>query len=131
MTANRFERTREDHRRERAEDYLETIAALIAERGEARAVDLAETMGVTHVSVGKTIRRLQEGGYVVSPPYRAIFLTEEGRAIAERAKERHLLVHDFLVSIGVPHEAAEADAEGIEHHVSEATLSAMRKALGR
>ena len=131
MTANRFERTREDHRRERAEDYLETIAALIAERGEARAVDLAETMGVTHVSVGKTIRRLQEGGYVTSLPYRAIFLTEEGRLIAERAKERHLLVHDFLVSIGVPHETAAVDAEGIEHHVSEATLTAMRKALRR
>lgn len=131
MTTNRFQRTRDDHRRERAEDYLETIAALIAERGEARAVDLAETMGVTHVSVGKTIRRLQEEGYVTSLPYRSIFLTDEGRAIAETAKERHLLVHDFLVSIGVPHETAEVDAEGIEHHVSEATLDAMRTSLGR
>ena len=128
---NRFERTREDHRRERAEDYLEMIASLIAERGEARAVDLAERMGVTHVSVGKTVRRLQDEGYVTSLPYRSIFLTEEGRALAEVARERHLLVHDFLVSIGVPHETAEVDAEGIEHHVSEATLAAMRRSLGR
>ena len=131
MTTNRFERTREDHRRERAEDYLETIASLIAERGEARAVDLAETMGVTHVSVGKTVRRLQEEGYVTSQPYRAIFLTDEGRALAVAARERHLLVHDFLVSIGVPHETAEIDAEGIEHHVSVVTLDAMRRHLGR
>ena len=131
MTTNRFQRTRDDHRRERAEDYLEMIAGLIEERGEARAVDLAERMGVTHVSVGKTVRRLQDEGYVTSLPYRSIFLTEEGKAIAEEAKARHLLVHDFLVSIGVPGEAAEADAEGIEHHVSEATLDAMRKALGR
>ena len=131
MTPNPFERTREDHRRERAEDYLETIAALIAERGEARAVDLAETMGVTHVSVGKTVRRLQEEGYVTSQPYRAIFLTEEGRALAASARERHLLVHDFLLSIGVSHETAEIDAEGIEHHVSRATLDAMRRHLGR
>ena len=131
MTANRFARTREDHRRERAEDYLEAIAALIAARGEARAVDLAETMGVTHVSVGKTIRRLQDEGYVTSLPYRSIFLTDAGRAVAERARERHELVHDFLVSIGVPDETAEIDAEGIEHHVSEATLDAMRRVLGR
>lgn len=130
MTANRFQRTRDDHRRERAEDYLETIAALIEERGEARAVDLAETMGVTHVSVGKTIRRLQDEGYVTSLPYRSIFLTDRGRAVAEAAKARHRLVRDFLVSIGVPPEAADIDAEGIEHHVSEATLNAMRRALG-
>ncbi len=126
---NRFQRTRDDHRRERAEDYLEMIAGLIEERGEARAVDLAERMGVTHVSVGKTVKRLQDEGYVTSLPYRSIFLTDEGKAIAEAAKARHLLVHDFLVSIGVPHEAAETDAEGIEHHVSEATLDAMRRAL--
>lgn len=131
MTANPFQRTREDHRRERAEDYLEEIAALIAERGEARAVDLAERMGVTHVSVGKTVRRLQDGGFVTSLPYRAIFLTDAGRAVAQAARARHELVHDFLVSIGVPDEIAEADAEGIEHHVSEATLSAMRRSLGR
>ena len=130
-TTNRFQRTRDDHRRERAEDYLEMIAALILERGEARAVDLAERMGVTHVSVGKTIKRLQDEGYVTSLPYRSIFLTDEGRSVAEEARERHLLVHDFLLSIGVPHEVAEADAEGIEHHVSEATLTAMRRALGR
>jgi DtxR family manganese transport transcriptional regulator len=130
-TTNRFQRTRDDHRRERAEDYLEMIAALILERGEARAVDLAERMGVTHVSVGKTIKRLQDEGYVTSLPYRSIFLTDEGRCVAEEARERHLLVHDFLLSIGVPHEEAEADAEGIEHHVSDATLIAMRRALGR
>lgn len=131
MTANPFQRTREDHRRERTEDYLEAIAQLLVDRGEARAVDLAEMMGVTHVSVGKTVRRLQDEGYVTSLPYRAIFLTDAGRLVAERARERHELVHDFLVSIGVPHEAAEIDAEGIEHHVSEATLAAMRRALGR
>ena len=107
------------------------IAGLIEERGEARAVDLAERMGVTHVSVGKTVKRLQDGGFVTSLPYRSIFLTDEGRAIAEEAKARHLLVHDFLVSIGVPDETAEIDAEGIEHHVSEATLDAMRRALQR
>ena len=89
MTTNRFQRTRDDHRRERAEDYLEMIAGLIEERGEARAVDLAERMGVTHVSVGKTVSRLQDEGYVTSLPYRSIFLTDEGSAIAEAAKARH------------------------------------------
>lgn len=131
MATNPFQRTRDDHRRERAEDYLETIAELIQERGEARAVDLAERMGVSHVSVGKTVKRLQDEGYVRSLPYRSIFLTDSGKALAEWARERHELVHDFLVSIGVPDEIAEVDAEGIEHHVSEATLAAMRRALAK
>lgn len=131
MATNRFARTRDDHRRERAEDYLEMIEALIRETGEARAVDLAARMGVSHVSVGKTIRRLQTEGYVTSLPYRSIHLTESGMAMAQQARERHVLVHDFLLSLGVPDSVAEIDAEGIEHHVSDATLEAMRKALER
>lgn len=131
MTNNRFQRTREDHSRENAEDYVELIDALIAESGEARAVDLAERLGVSHVTVSKTVRRLQRAGLVTTQPYRSIFLTDEGRQMAEASRERHKLVLAFLESLGVSSDTAEVDAEGIEHHVSEETLNAMRKFVKR
>jgi DtxR family manganese transport transcriptional regulator len=130
-TPNRFQRTRQDHSRENAEDYVELIDALIRETGEARAVDLAERLGVSHVTVSKTIQRLQREGLVTTQPYRSIFLTDEGRKIAESSQARHELVLRFLKSIGVSEEIAEVDAEGIEHHVSLETLDAMRRFVDR
>lgn len=127
MSTNRYQRTREDHSKEYAEDYVELIDHLIRERGEARAVDLAEKLGVSHVTVTKRIQRLVREGLVTSQPYRAIFLTDEGRAMAEASEKRHQVVVQFLQSIGVPDDVAEIDAEGIEHHVSEATLQAMSR----
>ena len=62
-------------------------------------------------------------------PYRSIFLTDSGRAIAQASRERHELVHSFLIAVGVPAEVAETDAEGIEHHVSTETLDAMKRFL--
>ncbi len=123
-------RTREEHSEETAEDYVELIAALIAETGEARAIDLARRLGVTHVTVGRTIQRLQRDGFVTTHPYRSIFLTDAGRTLAEKARRRHETVVEFLKSIGVPEPVAQSDAEGIEHHVSEETLAAFRKLLG-
>lgn len=128
-SADRFQRTRDDHSRENAEDYVELIEALIEETGEARAVDLAERLGVSHVTVSKTVQRLQREGYVTSQPYRSIFLTEKGRQVALASRERHELVLQFLRAIGVPDDVAETDTEGIEHHVSDATLAAMKRFL--
>jgi DtxR family transcriptional regulator, manganese transport regulator len=129
MSTNRFQRTREDHSRERAEDYVEMIDALIRETGEARAVDLAQRLGVSHVTVSKTVQRLQRDGLVTAQPYRSIFLTEAGAQLATSSQLRHDLVLDFLRAIGVSDEVANVDAEGIEHHVSEETLAAMRRFL--
>jgi DtxR family transcriptional regulator, manganese transport regulator len=129
--SNRFQRTREDHSRETAEDYVELIDTLIREKGEARAVDLADRLGISHVSVGKTVQRLQREGWVTSQPYRSIFLTERGAELAAQARARHELVRSFLIALGVPEEIAEVDAEGIEHHVSDETLEAMGRYLGR
>lgn len=123
-----FERIRRDHSVEIAEDYVELIADLIETSGEARLVDLAELLGVSRPTVNNTIQRLQKEGYVESKPYRAIFLTEKGRAVAEHARERHHLVLDFLHTIGVPADIAEADAEGLEHHLSKQTLECLERA---
>jgi DtxR family transcriptional regulator, manganese transport regulator len=131
MSKNRFQRTREDHSRENAEDYVELIAALIQEKGEARTVELAERLGVSHVTVSKTVQRLQREGLVESEPYRSIFLTNKGKQMAGEAHERHRIVVEFLRALGVSDSVAEADAEGIEHHVSKETLSAMRRFVER
>src|SRR4051794_1871764 len=125
--AEGFGRTRSDHRNEIAEDYVELIADLIDATGEARLVDLACRLGVTAATVNTTVARLQREGLVRSEPYRAIFLTEEGRALAESCRRRHATVLEFLRAIGVDEDTALRDAEGLEHHASEATLEAFRR----
>jgi len=124
-------RTRHDHAQEVAEDYVELIDDLIREGSEARGVDIAAHLGVSHVTVCKTITRLKREGLVTAEPYRAVFLTREGKRLAERARARHTLVLAFFVALGVPESVAEADAEGVEHHLSPATLSAMKRFLQR
>lgn len=120
--AQGFKRTREDHQTEQAEDYVELVAELIAEKGEARTVEMARRLGVSHVTVNRTLGRLQKTGLIVTEPYREIELTPAGRKLAESCAERHEIVRNFLLAIGVPHAIAEADTEGIEHHVSPQTL---------
>ncbi len=129
--SNRFQRTRDDHSRETAEDYVEMIHDLIAETGEARAVDIALRFGISKATVAKTIQRLVREGLVTSQPYRSIFLTPEGEQIAAASRARHELVLSFLRRLGVPAEVAESDAEGIEHHVSDETLAAMRNFISK
>lgn len=129
--ADSLRSTRAAHAREMAEDYAEAIADLIATNGEARVTDLARTLGVTHVTVNRTVARLQEAGYVTTQPYRAIFLTEKGRMTAVESKRRHETVVRFLCKLGVPAVAAQRDAEGIEHHVGPETLAAFERALAR
>ena len=130
-TAARFARVRQANQSELSEDYVEMIDDLIAECGEARATDLADRFGVSPGTVARTVQRLARDGLVESRPYRAIFLTPEGKALAERVRARHRLVVDFLVAVGVSPDAAEMDAEGIEHHVGRDTLDAFRRFLGR
>ena len=122
-SAAKFDRIRRAHQSEVAEDYVEMISDLIEETGEARTVDLAERFGVTSPTVNAIVRRLQRENLVETRPYRSIFLTEAGKALAESSRARHQIVRDFLVTIGVPETIAEEDAEGVEHHVSEETLA--------
>ena len=122
-SAAKFDRIRRAHQSEVAEDYVEMISDLIEETGEARTVDLAARFGVTRPTVNAIVRRLQRENLVETRPYRSIFLTEAGKALAESSRARHQIVRDFLVTIGVPETIAEEDAEGVEHHVSEETLA--------
>ncbi len=129
--AEAFKRTRAAHRDETAEDYVEAIAQLIDERGECRNRDLAKMFGVSHVTVVRIIKRLSEAGLVESQAYRPLLLTEAGRALGEASRRRHEVVLGFLRSIGVGKRQAEIDAEGIEHHVSDQTVRALRRVMER
>ena len=120
-----FEKVRNAHKTENTEDYLEIIADLLNSKGEARIVDIANTLGIAQATANKTIQRLQNQGYVKKEPYRSIFLTLKGQELASVSKKRHIIVLTFLKKLGIDNKTAEADAEGIEHHVSQKTLKKM------
>ena len=126
-----FRRIRADHSSELAEDYVELIADLIDEKGEARGTEVALRLGVANATVVKTLKRLQDGGLVTQEPYRSIFLTGEGWKMADDGRRKHKIVEAFLLALGVGEETARIDSEGIEHHVSEETLKAMARFLAR
>ena len=86
---------------------------------------------VTHVTVNKTLKRLARDGFVIAEPYSPIELTALGMQTAREARQRHEIVYQFLLSLGVSESTAATDSEGIEHHVSEETLAAMKQVIDR
>lgn len=122
-----FRQVREAHRRELIDDYVELISDLINEVGEARQVDMAARLGVSQPTVAKMLTRLASVGLIEQIPWRGIFLTPEGEKLAQESRERHQIVENFLLAIGVSPEIARRDAEGMEHHVSEETLAMFLK----
>jgi DtxR family transcriptional regulator, manganese transport regulator len=127
--ARRFGKARSAQSTALLEDYVELIADLLATTGEARPTDIARRLGVSHPTAINTITRLKRAALATARPYRGVFLTEKGEELARRVRARHRLVVDMLLALGTPAEAAEADAEGIEHHVSEITLKAFARFL--
>lgn len=122
-----FRQVREAHRRELIDDYVELISDLIREVGEARQVDMAARLGVSQPTVAKMLKRLASVGLIEMIPWRGVFLTPEGEKLAQESRERHQLVENFLLMLGVSPEIARRDAEGMEHHVSEETLVKFRE----
>ncbi|MDK3017368.1 manganese-binding transcriptional regulator MntR [Pseudodonghicola flavimaris] len=127
--ADRFNQARAAQSVALLEDYAEMIGDLMEEMGEARITDIARRMGVTHPTATKAVARLKREGLAISRPYRGVFLTEAGLALADRVRARHRVVVAVLEALGVPAETAELDAEGMEHHVSEVTLAAFERFL--
>ena len=122
-----FKKVRDAHRTENTEDYLEIIADLLNTKGEARIVDIASKLDIAQATANKTIQRLQSQGFIKKEPYRSIFLTLKGQEVASVSKKRHIIVLTFLKNLGLDARTAEADAEGIEHHVSDKTLKKMEQ----
>ena len=122
-----FKKVRNAHKTENTEDYLELIAELLNKNGEARIVDIANALDIAQSNANKTIKRLNSQGFIKKEPYRSIFLTVKGQKIASISKKRHNIVYNFLINLGLDQKVAAADAEGIEHHVSNKTLMKMQK----
>jgi DtxR family manganese transport transcriptional regulator len=122
---NAFQKVRSDHSTETAEDYVEAVSDIVHRQGLCRVKDLAQHMGVTHVTVSRVIARLQERELVETEPHRPVRLTATGERLAAAARKRHEIVLAFLRAIGVPETEAQRDTEGIEHHVGPATLKRM------
>lgn len=126
-----FRQVREAHRRELIDDYLELIDDLIRESGEARQVDMAARLGVSQPTVAKMLKRLASVGLIEQIPWRGVSLTPEGEKQAQASRERHHIVENFLLTLGVSADTARRDAEGIEHHVSDETLEIFRQFTAR
>ena len=110
-----------------SEDYLEAMLMLKEERGYIRSVDVAEKLGVTKPSVSYATKRLRESGYIEFDPAGMILLKKPGLEIAERMYERHQLLTELLINLGVSPETAREDACKIEHDLSVETFEAIRR----
>jgi Mn-dependent DtxR family transcriptional regulator len=108
-----------------AEDYLERIHELIEEKGYARVVDIASSLDVKQASVTSMVQKLGELGYLNYEKYRGLILTEKGRAVACRIQQRHEMLSRFFSLFGLDEETQRHDIEGIEHHLSPATVECL------
>ncbi len=111
----------------RMEDYLEVISELVDLKGYATTLDVSQYMGVSAPSVTKMLQRLDEGGYLEYEKYHGINLTAKGAQVARGIQQRHGILLEFFSMIGVGRDAANLDAEGVEHHLNPHTTRQLRK----
>jgi Mn-dependent DtxR family transcriptional regulator len=111
----------------RMEDYLEVIAELVELKGYATTLDISRYMGVSAPSVTKMLQRLDEGRYLEYEKYHGIHLTPKGNQVAEAIRQKHGILLEFFEILGIGHETANQDVEGIEHHLNPKTLRQLRK----
>ena len=112
------------------EDYLERILELIEAKGYARVVDIAASLNISQASVTNMVQRLDTEGFINYEKYRGLILTKEGKAVAQKIARRHQLLTEFFTLLGIASEVIEQDIEGMEHHISPATLLAIESLIG-
>ena len=108
-----------------AEDYLERIHELIEQKGYARVVDIASSLKVKQASVTSMVQKLAEAGYLQYEKYRGLVMTDKGREIARKIQNRHITLSRFFSLFGLDAETQRQDIEGIEHHLSPATVEVL------
>jgi|TARA_B100001059_G_scaffold50276_1_gene43376 DtxR family manganese transport transcriptional regulator len=121
-----YSNIRNQNKNEILEDYVEAIQEISEIKGDVKNADLAIHFGVSQATINKNIKRLISSKLATSEPYRSIFLTDEGKKLAAISKEKHNIVYQFLIKLGVSKKIAQYDSEGIEHHVSDETLKLMK-----
>ena len=114
------------HLQESGEMYLETILILSKKQEFVRSLDVAEYMGFSKPSVSRAVGLLKSGGYITVDENGHLELTSVGREIAEKIYERHNVLSDFFIKIGVDEETALEDACKIEHDISDKTFKAVK-----
>ena len=114
------------HIQESGEMYLETIYVLLKANGHVRSVDVAEHMGYSKPSISRAMGLLKKGGFIEIAPDGAITLTQSGIAVAEKIYERHTLLSELLISLGVSPETAAEDACRLEHDLSDESFDAIK-----
>ena len=115
------------HMQESGEMYLETIHVLYKKNGHVRSVDVSEHMGYSKPSVSRAVGLLKSGGYITVDKDGSILLTPLGLETAEKIYERHTVLTNFLVKLGVTEEVAAQDACKLEHAISDESLEAIKK----
>ena len=115
--------------KESGENYLETILMLNRKKGSVRAIDIANEMGFSKPSVSVAMKNFRESGYVALDGDGFIVLTEKGMDVAEKIYERHNLIADFLIKIGVDEQTAYDDSCKIEHCLSDITFEKLKEFL--
>ena len=123
---SQYSNIRNQNKNEILEDYVEAIQEISEIKGDVKNADLAIHFGVSQATINKNLKRLISSKLATSEPYRSIFLTDKGKQLAAISKEKHIIVYQFLIKLGVSKKVAQYDSEGIEHHVSEETLKLMK-----
>ena len=123
---SQYSNIRNQNKNEILEDYVEAIQEISEIKGDVKNADLAIHFGVSQATINKNLKRLISLKLATSEPYRSIFLTNEGKKLAAISKEKHNIVYQFLIKLGVSKKVAQYDSEGIEHHVSDETLKLMK-----
>ena len=111
----------------RMEDYLEVISELVELKGYATTLDISRYMNVSAPSVTKMLQRLDENDYLEYEKYHGINLTDKGNHLADSIRQKHGILLEFFEILGIGHETANQDVEGIEHHLNPKTIRQLRK----
>lgn len=119
------------HTQESAEMYLETIYILLQRNGSVRSMDIADYMNFTRPSVCRGVGLLKKGNYILMDQGGFITLTDTGREAAKKIYERHTILSDFLIRLGVDEKTATADACRIEHVISDTSFEAMKRHVAK
>jgi Mn-dependent DtxR family transcriptional regulator len=112
---------------ESPEDYMEAILVLSKELGNVRSIDVANYLGYSKPSISVAMKRLRENGFVSTDDHGNLMLTGSGLAIALKIYERHIVLSQFLISIGVDEETAKKDACRMEHVISDVSFEKIKQ----
>lgn len=115
------------HLQESGEMYLESIYILSKKSNTVRSIDVVEYMGFSKPSVSRAVGILKKGGFVNTDKDGYLYLTEDGLTVAKKIYERHTVITDFLIKLGVDNETAAMDACKMEHDISDVSLEAIKK----